>query len=57
MKKNYAKVECPNCLSTGEEYDRRRKQSKICHLCNGEGIVDEIIANAYIHEMIPNMDY
>ena len=49
--------ECPNCLGLGEEYDRRKKQSKTCHLCNGKGIVDEIIANAYIHEMIPNMDY
>ena len=49
--------ECPNCLGLGEEYDRRKKQSKTCHLCNGKGIVDEIIADAYIHNNVPIIDY
>ena len=51
------KMECPHCLGIGEEYNRRTKQGKLCHLCNGNGTVDEIIADAYIHNNVPIIDY
>lgn len=53
---NENKEDCPNCLGTGEEFNRRRKKGKSCHICKGEGTVDEIIADAYLHQEIPNLN-
>lgn len=50
------KEECPNCLGTGEVYSRRTKKGIECNICNGNGEVESIIAEAYLHESIPSMD-
>ena len=50
------KIECPNCLGQGEEFNRRTKKPKECKLCEGEGSVEEIVSDAYLHQMIPSME-
>lgn len=47
-------VECPNCLGIKEEYNKRTKKVRPCTLCNGEGVVDEVISDAYLNNYIPN---
>ncbi len=41
------KVECPECLGTGEVAVTFRKIKK-CTLCKGKGIVDNALAEDYI---------
>tara|TARA_R110002124_G_scaffold281430_1_gene455646 strand:+ start:5329 stop:5493 length:165 start_codon:yes stop_codon:yes gene_type:complete len=43
-------VECPNCLGTTEEL-YKGKYPRTCHTCKGEGMVDEIISDAYINSL------
>ena len=44
--------ECPNCLGIGEELKSKKTESKTCKLCNGTGVVDNIISDAFIHSYI-----
>lgn len=43
-------VECPNCLGTCEELHKGRFV-KTCTTCKGEGMVDEIVSDAYISSL------
>lgn len=43
-----AKVECPNCLGTGETVKGNRV--KICTPCEGKGEMEEELAEDYIHK-------
>ena len=44
--------ECPHCLGVGEEINSKKTGSKTCKLCNGTGVVDNIISDAFIHSYI-----
>lgn len=49
------KLECPHCIGVGEEIvvvNEKEFYNKICHLCDGEGIVDEDVSNTYISDLI-----
>lgn len=44
--------ECPHCLGIGEELNSKKTGSITCKLCDGAGIVDNVIADAFIHSYI-----
>lgn len=50
-------IECPNCIGSGEEYNKRYNKAVACKLCNGDGKVNDIIYSAYINGSIPSLDY
>ena len=43
------KVECPNCIGTGEEFVKG-KYPRLCRTCTGEGTVNEEVAHNYLDE-------
>lgn len=45
---NNNKLECPNCIGSGEEFVKG-KYPKACHLCKGEKVVEQAIAEDFIH--------
>ena len=39
--------ECPKCLGVGEVYEPIENNVKECKLCEGEGVVEYFIVDAY----------
>jgi DnaJ-class molecular chaperone len=41
------KIECPECIGSGETYSKTGKIKK-CALCKGKGLVDNALAEDYL---------
>jgi len=48
---NRKSVECPSCIGAGEVL-KHGKYLKQCRYCEGTGVVDIEIANAFLHEKL-----
>jgi len=48
-------VECPSCIGTGEVL-HKGKYIKKCKYCDGDGMVPQVIADAFIDEHLWDED-
>ena len=46
----YDENTCPQCIGTGELYDKKIDNIKDCHICKGSGKVNSVIYSSYYDE-------